>query len=67
MRMLQRMEHTQKEPGANPDPLCAAPKGVWTPGFGDLEVFGPVGITRIKATPNPHLLEQPGLNLWSLL
>lgn len=36
--MLQRMEHTQKEPGANPEPLCAAPEGVWTPGFGDLEV-----------------------------
>lgn len=73
--MLQRREHTHKEPGANPEQLCAAPEGVWTPGFDDLEDFGPVGITQrgvaqvkvTKATKNPHLRGKPGLNLWSLL
>lgn len=73
--MLQRREHAHKEPGANPEPLCAAPEGVWTPGFDDLEDFGPVGITQrglaqvkvTKATKNPHFRGKPGFNLWSLL
>lgn len=60
--MLQGRQHTQKEPGATPDPLCAAPEGVWAPGFDDVEDFGPVGITQkgvaqikvTKVTQNPH-------------